>query len=146
VREILFGTLHRDIEQRMSRADTHGAAQLHDLEQESRRRDEVLEGHLKKEIEALANRLDGQLAETRDGLRNLTREHRDEVAQLERRIAKVEESTAAGLHEVRHQLLEQAKTFLDELRMLRKEILVTMQHELGLLEGEPSEGERGATH
>jgi len=103
----------------------------------------VLDAHLNKETAALVTRIERESVETGDTLRSTTREHRDAFASLEQKIAKLEESQAAGQRELRHQLLEQAKTFLDELQNLRKELLATLQQELGLAEGEFGEETRG---
>ena len=41
VRELLFGAIQRDLEQRLGRSTSHASARLQDLEQEHRRRTEV---------------------------------------------------------------------------------------------------------
>jgi hypothetical protein len=150
VRELLFGAIYRDLELHMSRTDTQVAARVHDLEQEFRRRTEIIESHLKKETETVAARIDRQLGELNDGLRNLMREQRELAAQTDRRIAKSEEAAAAAQQELRHRLLEQAKTFLDELQALRKDMLATFHRELGLEGGElfseRGEAEGGVRH
>jgi hypothetical protein len=136
IREILFGSVHRELERRLVRADAHLLTRGHELEQETRRRTEVLETHLKKETEALAARLDRELAENSDTLRKLTREYRDAIANLEQKVGKLEESSAQAQREIRRQLLDQAKSFLDELQQLRKELVATLQQELRMAEGE----------
>jgi len=142
VREILFGAAQRDLERRLARADGALSARARELEQQVRRRTEVLEAHIKKETEALDVRLERDVEETSEAIRKIMHEHRDAVASLEQRLAKMEESSARAQRELRHQLLEQATTFLDELQSLRKELLATLQQELGLAEGELREGQR----
>src|SRR5262245_41454607 len=102
LREILFGATQRDFEQRLIRVDGYFASRFHDLEQETRRRIEVLEAHLKKETEAFTARVEGQFVESSDTVRNLSREERDAFAKLEKRITKIEESVAEGTRELRH--------------------------------------------
>ncbi len=139
IREILFGATYRELDRRLLRADAHLAARVHELEQETRRRTEVLEEHLEKETAALLVRIEREFAETGETLRKASREHREAVAAVEQKLAKIEESGAAGQRELRHQLLAQTKTFLDELQTLRKDLLSTLQQELGLAEGEAVE-------
>jgi exonuclease VII large subunit len=139
IREILFGTMYRDIERRLARANAHMVSSTHDLENQTRRRTEVLESHLRKEIGALTTRIERDLGEVRGSLDTMTRDHRDLVTRLEQRLSKVEESSAQSQRELRHQLLEQSNSFLDELQRLRKELLVTLQEELDLGEGELGE-------
>jgi hypothetical protein len=150
VRELLFGAIYRDLELHMNRTDTQVATRIHDLEQEFRKRMDVIETHLKKETESVAARMDRQLAELNDAVRSLGRDQRELAAQTERHIAKSEEATAAAQQELRHRLLEQAKSFLDELQTLRKDMLATFHQELGLeggeLYGERSEVEGGVRH
>jgi hypothetical protein len=150
VRELLFGAMYRELEVHMSRTETQVAARIHDLEQESRRRTEVIETHLKKEIETLASRFDRQLAQLNETLRNLERDQRDLASQIERRIVKAEETSSAAQQELRQRLLDQAKSFLDELQVLRKDMLATFHRELGIeggdLLGAHSEAEGGVRH
>ena len=144
IREILYGAAHRELERRLARADAHLVARTRELEQENRRRMDVLEAHVKKETEALLGRIERESAETADALRKMARDHSEAVAGVEHKLAKIEESSAQGGREMRQQLLDQAKSFLDELRRLRRELLAAMQRELGLTEGELTEEFREA--
>lgn len=136
IREILFGASYRELERRLVRTSSHFAARAQQLEQGTRRRTEVLEAHLQKEIETLTTRQERGFVETDDTLRELGREYREGLAKLEHRVAKVEEASARGLRELRNELLEQAKSFLDELQRLRQELLAMLRQELDLSEGE----------
>jgi hypothetical protein len=143
IREILFGALYRELERRLARADIHTSTRSKEIEQEARKRTEVLESHLRTEIGALTARVEHAFVEAADALRGVTRENREALSALEKRIAKAEEAGAFAQRELRNQLLEQAKSFLDELQHLRSELLATLQEELGA-EGELAE-ERGGT-
>lgn len=143
IRDILFGSFYRELDRRLVRANAHLAARIHESEQESRRRIDVLEAHLKKETEAILARLEREFLETNETLRKTTHEHREAFSSLEQKIAKVEDARAAGQRELRRQLLDQAKTSLDELQDLRKELLATLQQELCLAEGEFGEEKLG---
>jgi len=142
IREILFGALFRELERKLVRADVHLGTRSVEIEQEARRRTEVLETHLRTEIGALAARVEHAFVDAADALRNVTRENRDAIGALEKRIAKAEEAGAGAQRDLRNQMLEQAKSFLDELQHLRKEMLATLQEELGVPESELAE-ERG---
>jgi hypothetical protein len=144
IREILVGALFREVERRMARTDVHTGTRVKEIEQEARRRTEVLESHLRTELGALANRVENAFVDAADALHHVVREHRDATAALERRIAKAEEAGAAAQRELRTQLLDQAKTFLDELQHLRTELLATMQEELGASASELAEERGGA--
>ncbi|MCX4242855.1 hypothetical protein [Paraliomyxa miuraensis] len=139
IREILFGPMYRELERGLLRLDAHLAARARDLEEESRRRTEVLELHLKNETAAISSRLDRELGELGDAVRRIGREHREAIADVEHKLARLEESGARNDRELRHQLLEHAKSFLDETQRLRKELFAMLQQELGLVEREVAE-------
>src|SRR5262249_21321634 len=105
LREILFGAVHRDLERRLARADAHLGARAHELEQESRRRTEVVEAHLRKETDALTSRVERELTELGDTVRALMREHREAMTALEQRVGKAETSIGQAQRELRAQLL-----------------------------------------
>jgi hypothetical protein len=140
IRDILFGTAHRELERRLVRAEAQLAARAQELERETRRRMEVLESHLKQETEGLLARLEREAAQTGEGLRAANRESRDAFAHLEQKLTVAAETSERGQRELRRQLLEQTKSFLDELQQLRRDLLATLQEELGLAEGELAEG------
>jgi hypothetical protein len=144
IREILFGALFRELERRLVRSDLHLSARSKEIEQEARRRTEVLETHLRTAIGALSARVEASLVEAADALHNVVRENREAISALEKRIAKAEEAGTVAQRELRNQLLEQAKAFLDELQRLRREMLATLQEELGLSDGEITEERREA--
>lgn len=131
LREILVGATVRDLERRVSRAEAHMAARAHELEQEIRRRMEVIESHLRKESDALAARLERELVQTGESIRAVTREHRESITAAEQRAGKIEESLARAQRDLRDQLLQQAKAFLDELQQFRREVTETLERELG---------------
>jgi hypothetical protein len=147
IRELLFGPMYRELERGLLRLDAHLATRGRDLEEQSRRRTEVLEAHLKNETAAISARIDRELSEIGDSLRKLGREQRDAIAGVEQKLAKLEESGARNDRELRHQLLDQAKSFLDEVQRLRTELFATVQQELGLADREGAEDlhETGAT-
>jgi hypothetical protein len=135
LREILFGAIQRDLERRVARADAHVTARANELEEETRRRSEMLEGHLRKETEALAVRLEREFVGTSDSIRAMGRDQRESITALEQRIVKLEESIGRSERELRHQILEQTKSFFDELHRLRSEFTEMIERELRLAEG-----------
>src|SRR5690606_7154064 len=133
------GPMVRELERGLLRLDAHLAARARDLEEQSRRRTEVLESHLRNETAAISSRLDRELSEIGDGLRKIGREQREAIAGVEQKLAKLDEQNARNDRELRQQQLEQAKSFLDEVQRLRKELFATLQQELGLLERDAAE-------
>jgi len=139
IREILFGADYRELERRVVRVDNLFGARQRELEQEARRRIDMLEAHIRRESEAMMTRLEAELNSSSDALRRLAHDQREALSALEEKLGRVEEASSRGQRELRHEQLEQAKTFLDELQRLRKDLMATIREELGIAEGELAE-------
>lgn len=149
VREILVGPQHRDFARRLARMDAHITAQAEELRSEARRRLEALEQHVNKECEALSAAVESQRSAQIEAQSSAARELREAVGLLEQRVKRLEESQARSQREFRQQLLDQAKSFIDEVRRMRDELGASLERELlraqGAAElpaGEPPEGGR----
>jgi hypothetical protein len=127
VREILVGAVQRDLERRLVRTEAHLSARSTEVQQETRRRTDVIEAHLRKEVKVLSARLDGELTELKEGLRA-----------IDQRVSRLEEALSRAQHELRGEILEQAKTFLDELQTTRTELTEALERELASFDIEPS--------
>jgi Skp family chaperone for outer membrane proteins len=136
VREILVGAVQRDLERRITKLETNVGARVSELQQETRRRIDVLEGHVRTELDALSARVDGEIVELKDGLRAITREQRESTSASQQRVAKLEENGVHVQHDLRSQLLDQAKSFIDELHQMRDQFAETMERELASFETE----------
>jgi len=147
IREILLGDVLAEIERRLARIDSHLANRTTELQQDARRRTEVLDAHVRKEVDALSARAEHDLHEASDAIRTLRHDLRELIAQLEQRLARLEDrveaSSARVEREIRQQLLDQAKTFMDELERARHQIRSALVRELGL---EPAPFEEGGEH
>ena len=132
LREILFGPTVRDVERRLQRADAHLIARAQELELEHRRRIDVVEAHLRKETEMLGARFERESVEKGETVRAIAREQRETTAAVDQRMSKLEETILRVQRELRDQLLDQAKQFLDEIHQLRREMAETLERELGL--------------
>lgn len=140
LREILVGGAVRELERRLARAEAHMAARAHELEQESRRRLDMIETHMRKESEALTSHLEGELVQTSEAIRAVMREHRESITAADQRVSRLEESLVRAQRELRDQLLQQAKRFLDELLQVRREVAETLEREFGAVEEGFEEG------
>lgn len=130
VRDILCGAQLRELARRLSHTDAQLAAQAEELRSEARRRLDVLEAHVRREIEALGATVEAHRAAGAGALGNVARESRDALAACEQRIQRLEDLVARTHRELRQQLLEQSKSFLDETRRTRDELSATIEREL----------------
>jgi hypothetical protein len=71
----------------------------------------------------------------------LTRDHRETSSAIQQRVAKIEETLVRAQHDLRNQILDQAKSFLDELHHTREELAATLDRELGEIEPETATAE-----
>jgi hypothetical protein len=147
IREILLGDILGELERRLARIDSQLANRTSELHQDARHRNDVLEAHVRKEVEALSARVGQENREVNDAIRNLRREQRDALAQLDQRLAQIDDRVSAAIarieHETRQQFLDQAKSFLNELERVRHQLRSSLVRELGL---EPAPLEEGGEH
>lgn len=143
VREILFGAHYRDLARRLARTDAHVAAQAEELRSEMRRRLEALEQHVNKEAEALSTSLESQRTDQLEAIGTGMREAREAIGLLEQRVKKLEDVTARAQRDFRQQLLDQAKSFIDEVRRMRNELGASMEREMAAARGQGERSEAG---
>jgi DNA repair exonuclease SbcCD ATPase subunit len=147
IREILLGDVLAELERRLARIDSQLAHRTSELHQDARHRTDVLEAHVRKEIDALSARAGQDNREANDAVRNLRHEQREAITQIEQRLTRIEERVDASIarieRETRQQLLDQAKSFLDELERVRHQLRSALVRELGL---EPVPLEEGGEH
>lgn len=140
VRELLFGQSQREFERKLARIDAHLASQGDDVRKEMRRRLEDLQGHLFQEMEALAGRLGSERNEHSDAMNHLARETRDSISALEQRMTRFEESLGRMQRDVRQQILDQSKHFMEEMQVVKAELLRILEHELSSYGGDEHVG------
>jgi DNA anti-recombination protein RmuC len=144
VREILFGAPFRDLERKLLRVDSHLASEAEELRKEMRRRLGVLETHVQRESEALAARFEAERTAHAEALAAANRDARDSVVALEQRVTRMEEALARAQRELRQQILDQAKSFLDETRQARDEMSAKWEREIAAIT-DPTDAEESSS-
>jgi hypothetical protein len=133
VREILFGEILLELERRLAKLENYIAARSTDVQHDARQRMDVLEAHLKKEVEAIAARTARDNTGITDEIRQLRHDQHDASSQLEQRVVRSEERLEAQIGRVeregREQLLSNAKRFFEELVQLRTQLSMSAAHE-----------------
>src|SRR5262245_40815957 len=94
IREILFGSQHRELARKLARMDARFDAQAEELRSEMLRRLDLLEAHLRRETEALSASIDTQRAAQVEAINNLARESREAIGLMEQRVKQLEENMA----------------------------------------------------
>jgi DNA anti-recombination protein RmuC len=151
VRNILFGAQSRDFERRFGRLEEALAKETSEIRAEMRGRFDALEGHVKRELESLADRLKAEEAERNVAMREVTGQVRDTAKAfneklkaeqsersdalnelsselrttangIDRRVAQLDEQMSRANRELRDQLQEQGRRHSDELRGKSEEL------------------------
>jgi hypothetical protein len=126
VREILFGEILVELERRLAKLENYIASRSNDVQHDARQRMEVLEGHIKKEVEAVAGRATRDSTEISGEIREVRHQQHEALVEIEQRFVRSEERLQAQIalveRESREQLLANAKTFFEELVQMRSEL------------------------
>lgn len=151
IRSILFGAQSREFERRFSKLDESLARETADIRHEMRSRMDALEATMRRELEALGDRLKAeehertanvrdmtaQLKETNrslsdkikseqsdraDALTELSGELQSTASAIDRRIGQLDDQTTKASRELRDQLAEQGRRASEDLRNKSEEI------------------------
>lgn len=136
IRDILFGAQVREGEKRFLRLEERTLRELSEMREESRRRYEALESAIRKELEALSERLHAERDARLDAIDALGKEQHDSSAGLQRRLGGLEEQSSKALRELRQQLAEQMTRVSAELGARSQELLERVSQTIGELRDE----------
>jgi hypothetical protein len=129
VRDLLFGNQMRDIEKKLTRLEERLLKECTYLRDETKQRLDSLEIYIKKEVESLTERHKNEQAEREQSIQSLVEEQKNIAISLEKKIALFDEQTANVHREIREQILNQSKSFQDDIRQKYEEILALLQQE-----------------
>ena len=133
IRDILFGAQVHDFEKRFARLEERLLKETSDARAETKKRFDTLEGFIRKEIEALGERLKSEQEERADAVKEISKELRDSARSLDKRIAQLDEVTSKNQRELRQQVLDQSKALTEEIRARNKETTTLLSKEIGEL-------------
>lgn len=151
IRAILFGAQSREIERRFARIEESLSREAADIRDTTRARFVELEGHIRRELDGLADRvkaeeternavvrdlqtqlkdatralgdkIKAEQTERTDAVTELSNELHNTAASLERRIAALDEQSTRADRELRDQLGDQGKRLSEDLRNKSEEI------------------------
>ena len=122
VRDILFGTQMRGVEGRLVRLEERLTQEAEALKENTEARLGSMESYVRKELDALGNRLKAERAERGERMKELSRDLQSTAKALEKRLDQL-----AGLQEkegsdLRKQILDQSRTFADQLQQRSEEL------------------------
>ncbi len=129
IRDILFGNQVKDYEQRFSRLEEHLVKECTNLREDTRKRLDVIETYIKKEVDSLTTRLKNEQTERDAAVTEINDEFKNLVKSLERKITQLDEQTSQNQRDLRQQILDQSKNLDDDLKHNHKELLAALERE-----------------
>lgn len=133
IREIIFGGQMRDYEKRFIRLETRLIKESADLRDETRGRFDVLEMFIKREIDALAERLQIEQRHREESLQAASRALSETAQALESKLAHFDEASARAQRELRQDLLAQSKSLSEEIQQKHAELSTVVEQEVANL-------------
>lgn len=139
VRDILFGAQSREYERRIATFEERLVKESADLRNDLKRRFDSLELYIKKEIEAVTDRIKSEQGERSEALKELGRELKDIAKTVEKKTAQLEDHAAKAQRELRQQILDQSKTLIDEIEQKQTHQSAALDQAIQLLRNEKTD-------
>ncbi|MFN0169096.1 MAG: hypothetical protein ACKV22_21945 [Bryobacteraceae bacterium] len=138
IRDILFGSQMRDYETRFSRLEETVVKETAEIRESNRRRFDQLEQYIRKELEAVENRIKAEREDRSDTASQHSRELAELGESLRRRLRDLDDRGATVERDLRSQLLQQSKDLTDAMH-------ARLDETAGLLEKRFQELRQGKT-
>lgn len=129
IRDILFGTQMREYDKRMTRFEERLAKELQEIREESKRRYAALESFVKSELDALGDRLKAEQGERATADREASREFKETIRAIEKRLSQMDEQATKVQRDLRDQILQEVKRLSDALQQSQAETFARLEGE-----------------
>jgi len=116
IRDILFGGQMREYERRFARLEERMAKEAGRLRDDLEARVDTLETYVRRELEALATRLQTEEGERVEGQKRGANQVETAAQELTQRIGQVGEESVRSTRELREQMLEQTKSLGEQIK------------------------------
>lgn len=116
IRDILFGAQAREHDRRFAQLEQHLLREATDLRHDLKRRFESLELYIKKEVEALTNRLSKEQDVRGESVTRLTQDLTQLAATLEEKARRLEQQASQAQSHLLQQLTEQTGELAADVR------------------------------
>lgn len=136
IREIIFGGQMRDYDKRFIRLEARLVKESADLRDDTKQRFEILEMFIKREFEALSERLQTEQRHREESTQNLSRSLTETAQALEAKLVQFDETSARGQRDLRAQILDQSRTLSEEIRQKHAEVSSALEREVADLNHE----------
>lgn len=121
IRDIIFGNQMQDYDKRFARLEEGLQKQFKELRSETNNRLDSLEAFIKKEVDALSDRLRNEKSLRESSTNKLSKEIKDSAMNISKNIRQLEEKQNTDTRDLRQQLLDLSKNLSSEIRKEHKE-------------------------
>ena len=115
IRDIIFGNQMRDYEKRFTHMEERLLQEIRDLRDETKNRLDTIQSYIQKEIDSLSDRLNTEQKMRTESLDKVANEFKAEAKVISENIKRLEDQQSKDSRSLREQLLEQSKSFSDEI-------------------------------
>lgn len=136
VREILFGAQVRESEKRQQRLEERLLRELTEIREEIRRRYDTLDAFVRQELETLSERLVAERAQRLESVESLSRDHKENVSNIHKKLATADELLSKTQRELRQQILESSTRSAEDLRTRSEEFALLLNRAVDELRAE----------
>jgi hypothetical protein len=136
VRDILFGGQMRAVDARLASLEERLQRELTAFRVDTQRQLSDTESYIKKEIDALGERLAGERAKRAEDGKALAAELKETVSTFEKRVANLDDSTSKADAELRTAILEYSKSTASQINQLSSDLSSELQRAVLELRGE----------
>jgi len=136
VRDILFGGQMRAVDQRLAALEDRIHREVTALHADTDKRLIELESFIQKEIESLTEKLKAERSKRTDDVKALGIELKEGVKNLEKRLAKLDDSSSKADADIRTAILEQIKNMTQQLKQVSQDLSAELQRAVLELRGE----------
>jgi hypothetical protein len=139
IRDIIFGGQMRDYEKRFKLLETRLIQETVELREDTRKRLAVLEMYVKRELDALSERLQTEQRSREEAIQGVLKSQSEANQLLESKLAQSDANHARTERDLRAQILEQSNMLRDEIRQKHEDITSALGREVaGLTEAKTS--------
>ncbi len=121
IRDLIFGNQMKDYDKRFARLEEGLQRQLKEMGDATNNRLDSIEAFIKKEIEALSDRLKTEQSMRVDATKELPKEIKDSTRLISKNIEQLEEKQSKDSRELRQQLLDMSKNLSSEIAKKQNE-------------------------
>jgi uncharacterized phage infection (PIP) family protein YhgE len=122
IRDILFGAQAKDYERKFVTLEEQLLKESVDLRNDLKRRFDSLELYIKKEVEAITERVKTEQTGRVDSLKELSNELQDLAKGIEKKTSQLEEQASKAQRDILQQILDQSKGLSEEIQEHHKEL------------------------